>query len=88
MAKKLKVTFDSDADVLYISKGEPVPSYVDELPDGVLLRLANSDDSTTGITALDFRGNWSDRISDFYALVADHLRVPTRVARHEIEQRI
>jgi uncharacterized protein YuzE len=89
----LKVTFDSDADVLYISKGEPVPSHVDELhadelPDGVLLRHAYSDGNASGITALDFRANWFNRTSDFASLVADYLHVSTALARHEIEQAI
>jgi hypothetical protein len=85
---RLKVLFDSDADVLYISRGEPVSSHVDELENGILLRRANSDGSTSGITALDFREHWHFRKSDFYSLVADHLRVPTSVAEREIERLI
>jgi hypothetical protein len=86
MKTRLEVIFDSEADVLYISKGRPVLSHVDEKEDGLLLRLANTDGHPTGITALDFRDTWRNRESEFYARVADDLGVSTAAVRYEIER--
>jgi hypothetical protein len=85
---RLKVLLDSNADVLYVSRGEPVSSYVDELGDGILLRRANSDGHASGITALDFLKHWRFRKSTFYSLVADRLSIPVAVAEEEIERSI
>jgi hypothetical protein len=84
-ARRLEVDFDRDADVLYVSRGNPVPSYAGEAPDGILLRWADDDSRPTGVTAIDFCGNWSGRLPEFYAVVAAHLRVPERTVARAME---
>jgi hypothetical protein len=84
----LKVDFDAEEDVLYVSLGAPIPSHADEAPDGLLLRRSNAEDRPSGVTAFDFRQNWRDRRSAFYSLVADYLHVPTQVVERAIEKTI
>ena len=84
----LHIDFDVEADVLYVSLGDPVASHVDEAPDGVLLRWANSDNHPSGVTIIDFRKNWYARRSHFYSLVAEHLHVPAQMVRQEVERAI
>jgi len=84
----LIIDFDSEEDVLYVSLGSPVPSYVDEAPDGILLRRANATGLPSGVTAIDFRRNWRDRRPAFYELVAGYLEVPEPIVERQIEHSI
>jgi len=42
--------FDTESDVLYLSLGEPVPSYSEERPEGIVLRWAYADNGPSGVT--------------------------------------
>ena len=85
---RLSVDFDAREDVLYISIGDPVPSYSEEIEDGVLLRRSNAEDQPSGVTAIDFRNNWLSQRRRFYVIVADYLRVPAETVEREVESRI
>jgi hypothetical protein len=87
-AAGLNVDFDAEEDVLYVSLGTPVPSQVNEAPDGLLLRRAYVTDLPSGVTAVDFLRNWRDRRSAFYALIAEYLQLPLAVVQREIERAI
>ena len=50
----LKFNYDKKHDILYISIGNPVPSYGDEELEGIILRRDMVTDELTGITILDF----------------------------------
>lgn len=52
--KKLNIGYDQDHDVLYVSIGDPVPSYCDEDIEGVLFRKSISTNTLSGITIMGF----------------------------------
>lgn len=52
--KKTNINYDINNDVLYISFGEPRPSYVENYDEGILLRYDMDTDELSGITILDF----------------------------------
>jgi hypothetical protein len=84
--EELKIDFDIEEDVLYISFGKPVASHIDEAPRGLLLRWADADNHPSGVTALDFRSNWDDQIGVFCSAVAEHLGVPVQLVEREIKK--
>lgn len=54
MRKKTNVNFDTKNDVLYISFGDPRPSYAKTHDEGVYIRYDMDTDELTGITIVDF----------------------------------
>jgi len=47
--------FDDEADVLYISIGEPRPSVGADIGDGTIVRSDEKESEVTGITIIGFR---------------------------------
>jgi hypothetical protein len=87
-AGRLDVDFDDEEDVLYVSLGVPTPSHAEELPKGVLLRWADADDRPNGVTAIDFRSNWTEDRRSFDSLVAKHLGVPVAAVERAVESAV
>jgi hypothetical protein len=85
---QLRVDFDAEEDVLYVSLGSPVPGYAEEAADGILLCRSNAGDRPSGVTAVDFRKNWRDRRKAFYALVAHYLEIPEPLVERQISHSI
>ncbi|MED0688006.1 MULTISPECIES: DUF2283 domain-containing protein [Anoxybacillus] len=54
MKEPVKIHYDEECDVLYISFGEPRPSYAEDFEDGVYIRYDMETDALTGVTILDF----------------------------------
>lgn len=54
MRKKTNINFDTKNDVLYISFGDPRPSYAEIFEEGVYIRYDMETDELTGITIVDF----------------------------------
>ena len=52
--RKLNINFDIENDVLYLSFGEPRPSFSEEFDDGVFVRYDMDTEELTGITIIDF----------------------------------
>jgi len=52
--EKIKLNYDDQADVLYISIGDPRPGIAIEANDGNFIRYAQGTDKIIGITILDF----------------------------------
>lgn len=52
--RKTNINYDANNDVLYISFGEPRPSYSDTYGEGIYIRYDMQTDELTGITILDF----------------------------------
>ena len=48
------LSYDRDADVLYVSIGSPHPAYTDENEQGVLIRRDPKSGETVGVTILDY----------------------------------
>ncbi|MGD9497245.1 MAG: DUF2283 domain-containing protein [Armatimonadota bacterium] len=82
--RALNSDHDPDADVLYLSFGEPVPAYGEHLDEDIVLRHACDDDRIVGITAIGFsqRGGVDALIERLQRLVAE-LRIPLIVERAE-----
>lgn len=85
-ARRLNIDLDQDADVLYMSLGEPVASHVDEAPRGLLLRWASADGLPSGVTALGFHSNWSNQLSAFCSAVAQHLCLSANLVEEEVNR--
>ncbi len=51
----LSLNYDKKFDVLYISIGEPKPSYGDESIDGIVILHSIANDDVTGVTIFDFK---------------------------------
>ncbi len=79
------LSYDENADVLYVVLGAPVPAETDEDDNGLLLRFAQSDGHPCGVTVLDFRGShWDARVSELSSMVATHLHIPTTKIRQAL----
>ncbi|OEF99398.1 hypothetical protein BHF71_02095 [Vulcanibacillus modesticaldus] len=50
-----RFNYDSEHDVLYVYFGEPKISYEDETAPGVFIRIAESDETITGVIILDYK---------------------------------
>lgn len=65
--------YDPDADVLYISLGEPVPAegkYVN----GVIYRYSMKDGTPCGVTVVSYLSEkWNSKIEELAKLVAEYL---------------
>jgi len=53
--KEIKVSYDQQADVLYISFGKPKAAISVEVGDGDFVRVDPFTDKTVGITIIDFK---------------------------------
>ncbi len=58
---KLVVSYDRDADVAYLSFGEPKPSVTEELNDYVLVRRDPETGDIRGVTMTNFSQYFSSR---------------------------
>ncbi len=65
----VSINYDKKNDILYISLGEPLPSYGDEKYDGIVFRYSFIDERLTGFTILDFK----KRLSEDYFSSIDFL---------------
>ena len=54
----LRVEYDKEADVLYISFGKPRAAIATEVNDGDLIRIDPYNDEVVGITILDFKAKY------------------------------
>lgn len=73
--KKIVVTYDREADVLYVAIGQPEPA-VGEVINGVIYRYSNATKAPCGATVLGYRDEgWSNRLSDLADEIANHLPV-------------
>jgi hypothetical protein len=72
----VSVDYDRDADVLYVSQGDPVPATSDEDEHGLVLRFALTGGRLCGVTVLGFKHQWGDRKGALAEVVGGHLHVP------------
>lgn len=82
--EKIKVSYDQDADVLYISKDDPVPSLTEEGDDGLLLRYSISSDKPSGVTVVSFRQLWSQHHAELVVKVSEFLGVTRATTEHAL----
>ena len=52
--KGLRLSYDKDADVLYVSVGPPKPAICETLNNGVVVRYDEKTDRIIGFTVIDF----------------------------------
>jgi len=62
--KEIKVSYDNQADVLYISFGKPKAAISVEVDDGDLVRVDPFTDETVGITIIDFKARYLPKEND------------------------
>lgn len=67
--------YDTDADVLYVAVGRPVPATTDEDDDGLIVRYALDDGHPCGVTILGFHSGWMHDLARLSRLVGRHLRL-------------
>ena len=73
--RKTRVTadFDQEADVLYVTLGDVVPSEGVGFEDGLELDYALSDGAACAVTIIGYRlYGWPERLSSLADLIADH----------------
>ena len=51
---QFQLSYDRDADVLYVAIGSPRPAYTDEDEQGLLIRKDAKSGETVGVTILDY----------------------------------
>lgn len=52
--KGLRISYDKDADVMYVSIGDPKPAICETLDNGVIIRYDEKSDKVIGFTIIDF----------------------------------
>ncbi|NMB07942.1 MAG: DUF2283 domain-containing protein [Tissierellia bacterium] len=77
----LKVNYDSKFDILYISIGNPVPSYGDEQVPGLVILKNIKTDEITGVTIFDFMKKVKEN-------TMDDLEIPIEIDIKKISQDI
>jgi len=83
---RLVADYDADADVLYLSLGQAVPSDSEDDPTGIVLRWSIQSGEPTGATVVGYRGySWPQRLPDLIAIIGRHLRVTEKEAKLVIE---
>ena len=56
----LKINYDTKADVLYCSFGDPQEAISIEMDDGIILRLNPENDNVVGFTVVDFSKRFAE----------------------------
>ena len=54
MDKKLMISYDKDADVMYLSFDEPAKAYGDEIDEGIFARYDPANHELLGVTIINF----------------------------------
>lgn len=73
--------YDRQADVLYVSKDEPAPSYVVEDDDtGLVWRTRFDDDTLSGVTVMGFRQMWAPRVLELLQIVSERFGIAQTIA--------
>lgn len=54
MEKKITISYDHDADVVYLSFGEPTKAVSEEVEEGVFARYNSETEELAGLTILNF----------------------------------
>jgi hypothetical protein len=78
--------FDTEGDVLYVSLGQPVASYGEEQPEGIVLRWAYTDNRPSGVTVIGYRQYWLGRRKALAERVGKHLGVAAQTVKVEISR--
>ena len=77
----LKWEYDEASDILYLSFGDPVPAYGENLDDDIVLRHAIEDDAVVGLTVVGFRAMGGiDALIDRLNSLVQGLRIPLLTA--------
>lgn len=68
----LQISYDQEYDILYVSIGDPVPSYSDEEGlKGFYIRRAMATDKVTGVTIMDYSKRNKRSLAKFSPLKID-----------------
>lgn len=73
--RQLRLSYDRDADVLYISFGPPEEAISEETGDGMLIRRNHVTNDAVGVTILDFEKRFeSEKASALLPVILDSVR--------------
>lgn len=82
----LRLSYDSEADVLYLTLGAPDRrARTNEDECGLLWRVS-SDGRAKGVTVLAFHQHWSKRESELVKILSNRLSVSSRIMKRELER--
>ena len=76
-----EVTYDEDADVLYISTRPGKHGIARESLPGVLWRYEPEGGDIVGVTIVDFSGYWASRLEELAHDLEDHLHISSHKAK-------
>lgn len=74
--ENLEVSYDMDADILYLSKDKPQPALTEQNDDGLFLRYSLTEDHPCGVTVPSFRAYWAAHKEELAQEVSTFLAVP------------
>jgi hypothetical protein len=81
------IDYDRTSDVLYVSRGKPVPDEGEDYPEGVVLRFAVKDNQPSGVTVIGVRrGGWHNRLNELSVIIARHLKVGAQPTHDALER--
>jgi hypothetical protein len=84
--KPIRISYDSVADVLYLSLGTPDrPVRYHDGPDGVVWRLA-PDGEARGATVQDFNTLLGSRVGDLISLLSARLDLSQQTLREQVAE--
>lgn len=72
---ELNIGYDPDHDILYVTIGEPVPSYCDEDIEGVLFRKSMNSHKLSGVTIMDFSKKNESQLTRILPLEIDVVKL-------------
>ena len=64
MKKKISITYDQEADVVYLGFGKPVPAVGGEIQDGVFARYDPETEELVGLTVTNFSKEFGFTLKD------------------------
>lgn len=77
---QFKAAYDYDADVMYVSDGDPRVARTEEDKDGLLWRYDPRDHHLIGLTILDFKTDWQKKHKALSKRIGARLNLDTETA--------
>jgi len=86
MAEQVQTAYDSFADVLYVTVGEPDRTARSSEDEKGLIWRYSPQGECRGVTVRDFKHFWSDRVTELSQLISAKLQIAKTSARSQIRE--